>query len=341
LSINAKRAERAGRMAKQRAGGSEDVIDELRRQYDRLTQSQKRIAEYIVDHPDRVAFSTVDQMAGQLGVNPSTIVRFTYRLGLKGFPDLQERTRQLVRGQLSAASEIVNENSVLAHLEGTAFGTSLGQDLQNLRRTISAIKLDDLQRASDMIAAARKVFVVGSFNAYSVAFFLGLALDRIRGNTTVWSGDMTLQASQMLELGPDDCLVAFTSAPYAVSTQRAALLAKEARTKVIEFVSGRHGGRQCAAQRGRGRQQRAHARALWPPRQGAGTPGCFFAEGRRCRVAAQVPRPIGRRSRASACLISPTTRSPMRAGCSPIWEPRSFASSRRAATACGAPLPSR
>jgi DNA-binding MurR/RpiR family transcriptional regulator len=233
LSINAKRAERAGRMAKRRAGGSEDVIDELRRQYDRLTQSQKRIAEYIVDHPDRVAFSTVDQMAGQLGVNPSTIVRFTYRLGLKGFPDLQERTRQLVRGQLSAASEIVNENSVLVHLEGTTFGTSLGQDLQNLRRTISAIKVEDLQRASDMIAGARQVFVVGSFNAYSVAFFLGLALDRIRGNTTIWSGDMTLQASQSLELGPDDCLVAFTSAPYAVSTQRAALLAKEARAKVI------------------------------------------------------------------------------------------------------------
>ncbi len=233
MSTNAKRAERAGRMAKRRAGGSEDVIDELRRQYDRLTQSQKRIAEYIVDHPDRVAFSTVDQMAGQLGVNPSTIVRFTYRLGLKGFPDLQERTRQLVRGQLSAASEIVNENSVLAHLEGTAFGTSLGQDLQNLRRTISAIKVEDLQRASDMIAAARKVFVVGSFNAYSVAFFLGLALDRIRGNTTVWSGDMTLQASQLLELGPEDCLIAFTSAPYAVSTQRVALLVKEAKAKVI------------------------------------------------------------------------------------------------------------
>jgi len=95
-------------------------------------------------------------MAGQLDVNPSTIVRFTYRLGLKGFPDLQERTRQLVRGQLSAASEIVNENSVLVHLEGTAFGTSLGQDLQNLRRTISGIKVDDLQRASDIIAGARQ-----------------------------------------------------------------------------------------------------------------------------------------------------------------------------------------
>ena len=82
--------------------------DQLRRrdrgtapQYDRLTQSQKRIAQYIVEHSQSVAFSTVDQMASQLDVNPSTIVRFTYRLGLNGFPDLQERMRELVRGQLS------------------------------------------------------------------------------------------------------------------------------------------------------------------------------------------------------------------------------------------------
>jgi DNA-binding MurR/RpiR family transcriptional regulator len=233
LSTKVKRPERASR---QRTSGSEGVIDELRRQYDRLTQSQKRIAEYTVEHPDRVAFSTVDQMAAQLGVNPSTIVRFTYRLGLKGFPDLQERTRQLLRGQLSAASEIVNENSVLSHLDGTVFGASLDQDLQNIRRTIAALSVDDLQQGSDMIVAARRVFVAGSFAAYSVAYYLTLALDRIRGDTMLWGGDMPLQMSQSLELRTDDCLVAFSSAPYAVATQRAAQLAKEARAKVLAIT---------------------------------------------------------------------------------------------------------
>jgi DNA-binding MurR/RpiR family transcriptional regulator len=233
LSIRVKRAESTARAVRPRTGGSDDVIDELRRQYDRLTQSQKRIAEYIVDHPDRVAFATVDQMASQLSVNPSTIVRFTYRLGLKGFPDLQERTRQLVRGQLSAASEIVNENSVLTHLDGTVFGASLGQDLHNIRRTIAALSAKDLQHATDVIVAARRVFVAGSFAAYTIAYYLTLSLDRIRGNTTLWGGDMTLQPSQALEIGVQDCFVAFTSAPYAVATQRAAQVAKEARAKVI------------------------------------------------------------------------------------------------------------
>ena len=32
------------------AVSSGDVIEELRRRYDRLTQSQKRIAEYVVEH---------------------------------------------------------------------------------------------------------------------------------------------------------------------------------------------------------------------------------------------------------------------------------------------------
>src|ERR1700704_4854366 len=68
------------------AASSGDVIDERRRRYDRLTQSQKRIAEYIVEHSQAVAFSTVDQMAAELDVNPSTIVRFTYRLRAKRFP---------------------------------------------------------------------------------------------------------------------------------------------------------------------------------------------------------------------------------------------------------------
>jgi DNA-binding MurR/RpiR family transcriptional regulator len=40
------------------AAGSGDVIEELRRRYDRLTQSQKRIAEYIIAHSHAVAFST-------------------------------------------------------------------------------------------------------------------------------------------------------------------------------------------------------------------------------------------------------------------------------------------
>jgi len=110
------------------AADSSDVVEELRRRYDRLTQSQKRIAEYIIDHSQAVAFSTVDQMAAQLNVNPSTIVRFTYRLGLNGFPDLQERMREVIRSRLSRTGDPINEGHIAGHLDGTSVGASLSDD---------------------------------------------------------------------------------------------------------------------------------------------------------------------------------------------------------------------
>src|SRR5712672_1133965 len=148
---------------------SGDVIDELRRRYDRLTQSQKRIAEYIVEHAQAVAFSTVDQMAAKLEVNPSTIVRFTYRLGLNGFPDLQERMRELVRGQLSRTSDPINESQVAGHLEGTSFGASLSHDWQNLHRTITGLDTDAFGRAVNILARAKRAYVTAGFSTFPVA----------------------------------------------------------------------------------------------------------------------------------------------------------------------------
>jgi DNA-binding MurR/RpiR family transcriptional regulator len=212
---------------------SESIIDAVRRHYNDLSQVQKKIAEYIVDNPEPVAFATVDQMAFELGTNPSTIVRFAYRLGLKGYPDLQERTRQLVRGRLSAASEIINENSILTHLDGTIFGSSLGQDLQNISRTIANLKAEDLAKACEMIARADRVYIVGTYGSYGVCYCLALALERIQGNVVLWGADDAMTMSQALDLKFSDCLIAFTAAPYSVVTHRLAELAKQAGAKVI------------------------------------------------------------------------------------------------------------
>lgn len=230
------RQKRVGRPGLQRAAASENVIDGLRRQYDKLTQSQKRIAEYIVDNAQAVAFSNVDQMATELGVNPSTIVRFAYRLGLKGFPDLQERVRQLIRGQLSAANEVSGITSVGSHLEGSVFGTSLTQDLQNIGRTIATVNIETLSRACKLIGESRRVYVQGAFASHAVAYYLSLALDRIRGGTTLCNSESGLLQSQLLDLQPQDCLVAFSSAPYAVVTYRTAQLVKQVGGKVVAIT---------------------------------------------------------------------------------------------------------
>jgi DNA-binding MurR/RpiR family transcriptional regulator len=210
-----------------------NVIEELRRRYDLLTHSQKRIAEYIVEQSQAVAFSTVDQMAAQLGVNPSTIVRFCYRLGLNGFPDLQERMRQVVRGQLSRADEQVEAGATGAHLQGTTFGESLAHDLRNLQRTIMGLTADDLNRAVDQLTAARRVYVIAGFSAFSLAHYFGLVLSRLRPDVHTLTADEGVSKVRLAEIGAQDCLFAFTFPRYAQFTQRAAAWARQQKSTII------------------------------------------------------------------------------------------------------------
>lgn len=219
--------------SKVKTAASGNVIEELRRRYDRLTHSQKRIAEYIVDHSQAVAFSTVDQMATQLDVNPSTIVRFCYRLGLNGFPDLQERMRQLVRGQLSRAGDQVESEPGSGHLQGTSFGASLSRDLQNLQRTVMGLSLEDLNSAVDQIVTARRVYVIAAHSTHSVAHYFSLVLSRLRGDTFNIVADEGVSGVRIAEISAQDCLVAFTFPRYAVMTQRVAQWARENDASIV------------------------------------------------------------------------------------------------------------
>lgn len=199
-----------------------DVIEELRKRFDELTDSQKRIAEAIVEDPDFVAFATVDQFGSKLGLNPSTIVRFAYRLGLDGYNDLQNRVRERLRAQLSRreAGEGQEGQGVTANLKGTVFANSFEHDLDILRRTISQLSRDELARAVDALVRARRVFLAGGFASYGIAHYVALAMSRIRADTFLLGPSEDEVASLILQVTKEDVLLVFTFPPYASKTLR-------------------------------------------------------------------------------------------------------------------------
>lgn len=211
----------------------QDVISELRRGYDELTQSQKRIAEAIVEDPEFVAFATVDKMAARLGVSPSTVVRFAYRLGLNGYQDLQDRVRTLVRSQMRLnAATGDGDKDLTTHLGESVFAKSLAHDLENLRRTVLNLQLGDLERAVRIIRDARRVYVLGGATSYAIAYYAFLALDRMRGDALLLDRE-ALAASSMMAMTEDDAVLVFTFAPYASSTLRITDSAKRLGAKIV------------------------------------------------------------------------------------------------------------
>jgi len=211
-------------------GSTQDVIGELRQSYDELTNSQKRIAETIVDDPEFVAFATVDKFAARLGISPSTIVRFAYRVGLGGYPDLQAQVRDVVRSNIHRGS-----GEVLADLPGIA-GESLRHDINLLTRTGERLDQAELERAIEITVGADRVCVVGGVTTFSVAYYTAVTLDRIRPRVTLVQGPTMPPTGALRDMNIDDVLIAFSFPPYAKTTLGAVKAARRRGARVVAIT---------------------------------------------------------------------------------------------------------
>ena len=210
------------------ADAEQDVLSAVRRKYDELTHSQKRIAEAIVEDPEFVAFATVDKLAERLSIAPSTVVRFAYKIGLNGYPDLQERVRKVVRSQMRTRPQAGDADAQLtSHLGSTGQSASLLHDLDNLRQTISGLDRDRMTEAYTAIATARNVFVIGGYASGALAAYTALTLERIRGQAYLIENHGGRNIPALFQSGKDDVIIAFGFAPYSAETVRILDLARE------------------------------------------------------------------------------------------------------------------
>ncbi len=101
-----------------------------------------------------------------------------------------------------------------------------------MRRTVLSLDVDALDRAVDILDGAKRIFVSGDITSYSVAYFTALAMNRAKGNVHLVRADGE-GAAQLIGIGPDDALLAFTFPPYSRNVLRVVEWAIERGTATV------------------------------------------------------------------------------------------------------------
>ncbi len=76
---------------------------------DRLTPTERRIAEAVLADPTLLAFGTVSDLASRVGTSRPSIVRFATKLGFGGYTELQHEVRDGLSAQLSRPSQRIRQ----------------------------------------------------------------------------------------------------------------------------------------------------------------------------------------------------------------------------------------
>lgn len=143
---------------------------------DQLKPSERKAADYILEHPKDVVKLSVQKLAEYSGVSEATIIRLTKTMNMKGFQELKLR----IAGDLSSniPTGTYEEIKMGASVEEIIQAVS-NNNKQSIQDTVSVLSFEEVERAAEALSKARKIDVYGMGASAVIAQDIHQKLTRI------------------------------------------------------------------------------------------------------------------------------------------------------------------
>ena len=197
---------------------------------DQLKPSERKAAEYILQHPKEVVKLSVQRLAQLSGVSEATIIRLTKTLNMKGFQELKLR----IAGDLSSVvpANTYEEIKMGASAESIIQAVS-NNNKQSIQDTMSVLSAEEVERAADALWKARKIDVYGVGASAVIAQDIEQKLSRINRWCVAYS-DFHAQLTSAVSLTPKDVAIGVS---YSGQTEEIIQSLSEAKKQGATIIS--------------------------------------------------------------------------------------------------------
>lgn len=145
-----------------------DIIALMLQEYERFTRSERKIADYVLEHQEETQYISITDLSGQCGVAVSTVSLFCRKLKLAGFNDFK---LELARAALPARAAFSEPGSEIT--EGDSAAAVMGKVLSAVQDALNnayhMLSEQEIIRAADLLRRAGQVVCLGQGNHSVVA----------------------------------------------------------------------------------------------------------------------------------------------------------------------------
>lgn len=196
---------------------------------DRLTPTERRIAEAVSEDPSLVAFGTVADLAGRVGTSPPSIVRFAAKLGFEGYKDLQHEVRK------GLSEHLLRPSARIRRPEGS-LAPVRQRILDAVDAVFAALDGERLATLADPIAGARNVWILSGETSRAGAHVLHSGLAMLRPNVVLVEEHNT--GRELSGAGPGDVAVVFDFERYRRNSITAARTLDDLGVSIVAITDG-------------------------------------------------------------------------------------------------------
>lgn len=189
----------------------------LRASYPRLSAGQRRVADFLSQHPDEAQFLTARQLAARCGFSESGVVRFAQLLGFTGYPELRRAVRDAFRLSANHTTLLMTGTRALAG-EPDLIAEIAHRDAELIQDTAARLDRATLERCAARLLAAPEVYVVGHRASHSLAEYFASALRQGIGVGLPLAFGIGMVYDIIASVPPESVLVAVSITPYSRQT---------------------------------------------------------------------------------------------------------------------------
>ena len=182
-----------------------NVYAAIQSQYSTLSKVGKRIADYILADPVHITSISIQQMAAELDIAESSIIRFCKIIGCAGFSEVKLLLAKYSPKSVRTIFEDLSEPDSISTISESVFS----RNIDTLERALQLLDFEKIEQAVGVLNRAENILILGVGASGTIAedFYIRLMRIGIRAVSLTDSHLMQIQASQC---GPDTAVIAIS-----------------------------------------------------------------------------------------------------------------------------------
>ncbi|APG49105.1 MurR/RpiR family transcriptional regulator [Phaeobacter porticola] len=209
------------------------LLNRLKEQIDALPPALSGAAKYVIDNPGDFGLDPIRVSATKAGVSANTLVRLAIHLGFDGF----ETLRAPFRAALTTSREGGLGLDWLDRLDAKEDTARHGRIARNEVNIVArSLRLMTPARTAEIVGtltSARRCYVTATRASYALAYYFHYVGRMALPSLDLVPRHMGTAVDELMEITPDDCLIAMTFAPYSSETLQALRLARSKGAKLV------------------------------------------------------------------------------------------------------------
>ncbi len=193
----------------------------IKQNLNNFTDGERKIADYILENKDDVINFSAQELADRVDGSAAGVVRFSKKLGFKGFTNLKVELAKDNEEFNNDFNEIIREDDDIKVMVKKA----ITANITTLEKTSSLINFDSLSEAIEILKNSKKIYIYGIGASGLVALDFQYKLLRIK-KEAIYNLDSHIQLATASIIDKEDVAIGIS---YSGETREVTLAIDEAK----------------------------------------------------------------------------------------------------------------